>query len=103
MHGRTVLARGTESLQIRRWREMDSNPGFLREKATKTSEKVLIAPTQETWIGGVSTRQVDNRAGDGLSGISSPRFPSSASRSQSSEINRSSVNPVTLPDRAISY
>jgi hypothetical protein len=39
---------------------MDSNPGFRREKATKTSEKVLIAPTQETWIGGVSTRQVDN-------------------------------------------
>jgi hypothetical protein len=42
------------------WREIDSNPRFLREKATKTSEKVLIAPTQETWIGGVSTRQVDN-------------------------------------------
>jgi hypothetical protein len=57
-------------LQTRRWREIDSNPGFLREKATKTSEKVLIAPTQETWIGGVSTRQVDNLAGDGLSGIS---------------------------------
>ena len=37
----------------------------------KTSEKALVAVTQESWIGGVSTRRVDNLVkAMGLSGVS---------------------------------
>ncbi len=44
-------------------------PLFL--EARKTSEKALVAVIQEAWIGGVSTRRVDDLAqAMGLSGIS---------------------------------
>src|SRR6476620_9914421 len=44
-------------------------PPFL--EARKTTEKALVAVIQEAWIGGVSTRRVDEIAqAMGLSGIS---------------------------------
>ena len=44
-------------------------PGFLEPR--KTSEKALVAVIQEAWIGGVSTRRVDELAqAMGLQGIS---------------------------------
>ena len=44
-------------------------PGFLEPR--KTSEKALVAVIQEAWIGGVSTRRVDDLAqAMGLQGIS---------------------------------
>ncbi|ATG37771.1 Transposase (plasmid) [Phaeobacter piscinae] len=44
-------------------------PGFL--EARKTSEQALVAVIQEAWIGGVSTRRVDDLVqAMGLSGIS---------------------------------
>jgi len=44
-------------------------PGFL--EARKTSEQALVAVIQEAWIGGVSTRRVDELVqAMGLSGIS---------------------------------
>ncbi len=44
-------------------------PGFLEPR--RTSEKALVAVIQEAWIGGVSTRRVDDLVqAMGLSGIS---------------------------------
>jgi transposase-like protein len=57
-------------------------PPFL--EARKSSEKALIAVIQEAWIGGVSTRRVDDLVqAMGLSGSASRRFPSCAKRSTS--------------------
>src|SRR5215212_9008214 len=62
---------GTSQLRIPKLRAGPAYfPPFLEPR--KTSEKALVAVIQEAWIGGVSTRRVDElvRALGGLSGIS---------------------------------
>ena len=60
---------GTLNLKVPKLRQGSYFPGFLEPR--KTSEKALIAVIQEAWIGGVSTRRVDELAqAMGLSGIS---------------------------------
>ena len=48
---------GTLQLRIPKLRQGSYFPPFL--EARKTSEKALVAVIQEAWIGGVSTRRVD--------------------------------------------
>src|SRR3954471_8060003 len=71
---------GTLQLRIPKLRTgLSYFPPFLEPR--KTSEKALVAVIQEAWIGGVSTRRVDDLAqAMGLSGIN---------KSQVSEANRS--------------
>lgn len=45
-------------LRIPKLRQGGAVPPFL--EARKTSEKALIAVSEEAWIGGVSTRRVDD-------------------------------------------
>ena len=60
---------GSLQLRIRKLRQGGYFPPFL--EARKSSEKALIAVIQEAWIGGVSTRRVDDLVqAMGLSGIS---------------------------------
>jgi transposase-like protein len=60
---------GTLNLKVPKLRQGSYFPGFLEPR--KTSEKALVAVIQEAWIGGVSTRRVDELAqAMGLSGIS---------------------------------
>lgn len=60
---------GSLSLKIPKLRAGSYFPPFL--EARKTTEKALVAVIQEAWIGGVSTRRVDEIAqAMGLSGIS---------------------------------
>ena len=60
---------GTLQLRIPKLRQGSYFPPFLEPR--KTSEKALVAVIQEAWIGGVSTRRVDELAqAMGLSGIS---------------------------------
>lgn len=60
---------GTLNLRIPKLRQGSYFQPFL--EARKTSEKALVAVIQEAWIGGVSTRRVDELAqAMGLSGIS---------------------------------
>jgi putative transposase len=60
---------GTLNLKVPKLRQGSYFPGFL--EARKTSEQALVAVIQEAWIGGVSTRRVDELAqAMGLSGIS---------------------------------
>src|SRR5437762_12756141 len=60
---------GALQLRIPKLRQGSYFPPFL--KARKSSEKALIAVIQEAWIGGVSTRRVDDLVqAMGLSGIS---------------------------------
>src|SRR5437762_4223612 len=60
---------GALQLRIPKLRQGSYFPPFL--EARKSSEKALIAVIQEAWIGGVSTRRVDNLVqAMGLSGIS---------------------------------
>ena len=60
---------GTLNLKIPKMRSGAYFPGFLEPR--KTSEKALVAVIQEAWIGGVSTRRVDDLVqAMGLSGIS---------------------------------
>lgn len=60
---------GTLNLKVPKLRQGSYFPGFL--EARKTSEKALVAVIQEAWIGGVSTRRVDELAqAMGFSGIS---------------------------------
>ena len=60
---------GTLQLRIPKLRRGSYFPPFL--EARKSSEKALIAVIQEAWIGGVSTRRVDDLVqAMGLSGIS---------------------------------
>jgi putative transposase len=60
---------GTLNLRVPKLRQGSYFPGFL--EARKTSEKALVAVIQEAWIGGVSTRRVDELVqAMGLSGIS---------------------------------
>src|SRR6202050_4923302 len=59
---------GSLQLRIPKLRQGSSFPPFL--EARKVSEKALIAVIQEAWIGGVSTRRVDDLVqAMGLSGI----------------------------------
>jgi putative transposase len=60
---------GSLSLKIPKLRQGSYFPPFL--EARKTTEKALVAVIQEAWIGGVSTRRVDDLVqAMGLSGIS---------------------------------
>jgi putative transposase len=60
---------GTLNLKVPKLRQGTYFPGFL--EARKTSEQALVAVIQEAWIGGVSTRRVDELVqAMGLSGIS---------------------------------
>jgi transposase-like protein len=60
---------GTLNLKVPKLRQGSYFPGFL--EARKTSEQALVAVIQEAWIGGVSTRRVDDLVqAMGLSGIS---------------------------------
>jgi transposase-like protein len=60
---------GSLQLRIPKLRQGSYFPPFLEPR--KTSEKALIAVIQEAWIGGVSTRRVDDLVqAMGLSGIS---------------------------------
>ena len=60
---------GTLHLKVPKLRQGSYFPGFL--EARKTSEQALVAVIQEAWIGGVSTRRVDELAqAMGLNGIS---------------------------------
>src|SRR4051794_18937476 len=60
---------GTLQLRVPKLRQSSYFPPFLEPR--KVSEKALIAVIQEAWIGGVSTRRVDELVqAMGLSGIS---------------------------------
>jgi putative transposase len=60
---------GTLDLRVPKLRQGSYFPGFLEPR--RTSEKALVAVIQEAWIGGVSTRRVDELVqAMGLSGIS---------------------------------
>src|SRR6478752_746521 len=60
---------GTLQLRVPKLRQGSYFPPFLEPR--KVSEKALVAVIQEAWIGGVSTRRVDELAqAMGLSGIS---------------------------------
>jgi putative transposase len=60
---------GSLNLKIPKLRQGSYFPPFL--EARKTTEKALVAVIQEAWIGGVSTRRVDDLVqAMGLSGIS---------------------------------
>ena len=60
---------GTLQLRIPKLRQGSYFPPFLEPR--KTSEKALVAVIQEAWIGGVSTRRVDELVqAMGLCGIS---------------------------------
>jgi putative transposase len=60
---------GTLQLRIPKLRQGSYFPPFLEPR--KTSEKALVAVIQEAWIGGVSTRRVDDLVqAMGLGGIS---------------------------------
>jgi putative transposase len=57
------------NLRVPKLRQGSYFPGFLEPR--RTSEKALVAVIQEAWIGGVSTRRVDDLVqAMGLSGIS---------------------------------
>ena len=60
---------GALNLRVPKLRHGSYFPGFLEPR--RTSEKALVAVIQEAWIGGVSTRKVDDLVqAMGLSGIS---------------------------------
>jgi putative transposase len=60
---------GSLQLRIPKLRHGSYFPGFLEPR--KTSEKALVAVIQEAWVGGVSTRRVDDLVqAMGLAGIS---------------------------------
>ena len=60
---------GTLNLKLPKPRQGSYLPGFL--EARETSEQALVAVIQKAWIGGVSTRRVDDLIqAMGLSGIS---------------------------------
>ena len=65
---------GSLQLRVPKLRQGSYFPPFL--EARKSSEKALIAVIQEAWIGGVSTRRVDELVqAMGLSGSASRDFP----------------------------
>jgi transposase-like protein len=60
---------GALNLQVPKLRTGSYFPGFLEPR--RTSEKALVAVIQEAWIGGVSSRKVDDRVqAMAVSGIS---------------------------------
>ena len=60
---------GSLQLRIPKLRQGSYFPPFLERR--KTSEKALVAVIQEAWVGGVSTRRVDDLVqAMGLAGIS---------------------------------
>ena len=60
---------GTLNLRVPKWRQGSYFPGY--REARKTSEQALAAVILEAWIGGVSTRRVDELLqAMGLSSIS---------------------------------
>lgn len=60
---------GALNLRLPKLRQGSYFPGFLEPR--RTSEKALVAVIQEAWIGGVSTRRVDDLVqAMGLTGIS---------------------------------
>ncbi len=60
---------GVLNLRVPKLRQGSYFPGFLEPR--RTSEKALVAVIQEAWIGGVSTRRVDELVqAMGLTGIS---------------------------------
>ena len=60
---------GVLNLRVPKLRQGSYFPGFLEPR--RTSEKALVAVIQEAWIGGVSTRRVDDLVqAMGLTGIS---------------------------------
>ncbi len=74
---------GSLQLRIPNLRQGSYFPPFLEPR--KTTEKALVAVIQEAWIGGVSTRRVDDLVqAMGLSGIS-----------------KSTVSQVTSPHRVV--
>jgi putative transposase len=73
---------GTLNLKVPKLRQGTYFPGFL--EARKMSEQALVAVIQEAWIGGVSTRRVDDLVqAMGLSGISKSTVSSYARTSTS--------------------
>jgi putative transposase len=73
---------GALQLRIPKLRQGSYFPPFL--EARKSSEKALIAVIQEAWIGGVSTRRVDDLVqAMGCRGSASRKSPSCARRSTS--------------------
>src|SRR5437660_5192183 len=65
---------GSLQLRIPKLRQGSYFPPFL--EARKSSEKALIAVIQEAWIGGVSTRRVDDLVqAMGLAGTGRSRVP----------------------------
>lgn len=85
---------GSLNLKIPKLRQGSYFPPFL--EARKTTEKALVAVIQEAWIGGVSTRRVDElvQAMD-LTASRKARSPSSAKRSTSA-----SMPSLTGPSKA---
>ena len=71
---------GSLQLRIPKLRQGSYFPPFL--EARKSSEKALVAVIQEAWIGGVSTRRVDDLVqAMGLSGISKSQVSKLCTRS----------------------
>src|SRR5947209_20630411 len=86
---------GPLNLRIPKLRQGSYFPPFLEPR--KTAEKALVMVIQEAWIGGVSTRRVDELVqAMGLSGISKAKSPScariSTSGSTPSSTGRSTAN-----------
>ena len=86
---------GSLQLRIPKLRQGSYFPPFLEPR--KTAEKALVTVIQEAWIGGVSTRRVDELVqAMGLSGISKSQSPScariSTSGSMPSSTGRSRAN-----------
>ena len=74
---------GTLQLRIPKLRQGSYFPPFLEPR--KTSEKALVAVIQEAWIGGVSTRRVDDLVqAMGLAGISQVHRLASCARTSTS-------------------
>jgi transposase-like protein len=74
-------------LRIPKLRQGSYFPPFL--EARNSSEKALIAVIQEAWIGGVSTRRVDDLLqAMGLSGISKSQARRPPTRSGAREPHR---------------
>ncbi len=88
---------GALSLRIPKLRQGSYFPPFLEPR--KTAEKALVTVIQEAWIGGVSTRRVDELVqAMGLSGISKAKSPSFARTSMSGSMP-SSTGPLTASGR----
>jgi len=65
---------GTLNLRVPKLRQGSYFPGFL--EARRTSEQALVTVIRESWIGGVSTRRVDELVqAMGLSQMARPGTP----------------------------